>query len=713
MKRKLLSALIALAYTQAQANIYVENEQGALTEEQMERIIVTGSRIPESIDEVPASVTLISREQIQQQLKVSSELQDLLAVFVPGMAASTGSSSNSGQTLRGRSPLVMIDGVPQSTPLRNGALGIRTLDPSAIERIEVIKGATSIYGNGAAGGIINYITKRPNSAEKLSGELSLSTRFSAVKTEDSAGLRANASIDGTAGKFSYVLSATREENGVQRDAEGDVLGLQYGLSDAVTENYFTKMAYRMDDDQSLQLTYNYYESQQDSDLVDVVGSVNSGNKTYAVEDPQNRPKFGEPQGPRGNHNLMLKYTNLDLFNDTQLVVDLYKQRIENVFFFSATLANPDEGYNGGQSIIKSDKQGLRATFNTQFDVAGAEATLIYGVDALNDVTSQPLVDGRIWVPEMDMSNLAGFIQSKWVIADDWIIKAGLRHENIDLEVEDYATLKLCRSTTQCSVPFDVTGGELSYRATTYNLGLRYNAWPQFRPFVSYSEGADISDLGRLLRTATVTDIRDIRTEASIIDNLEAGFTSQLDTMRFDFSAFRSTSELGTTNQFDPVTGVYMPVRAPQKIWGFEGLLLYPITPELNLAASYSWVEGKDTENDTYLGIKQISAPKATAQLNWKPQDNASLSMTVLRIFNRDRFAANEAGEYVGDQGPVDDYTVVNLSGKLDFGNWSTFAAVENLLNRDYYPAKSQGYTYNSYNIKGLGTTVNLGVSYRF
>ncbi|MEI8618963.1 hypothetical protein P4S63_23340 [Pseudoalteromonas sp. B193] len=33
----------------------------------------------------------------------------------------------------------MIDGVPQSTPLRNGSLGVKTLDASAIARIEVIK----------------------------------------------------------------------------------------------------------------------------------------------------------------------------------------------------------------------------------------------------------------------------------------------------------------------------------------------------------------------------------------------------------------------------------------------------------------------------------------------------------------------------------------------------------------------------------------------
>ena len=159
-----LLALVISGQVHSQTNHITETNkvQQKSSEQDIERIIVTGSRIAESIDEVPASITIITQKQIAQQLKVSSEIQSLLAYLVPGMAPSTGTSSNSGQTLRGRAPLVMIDGVPQSTPLRNGALGIRTLDASVIERIEVIKGATSIYGNGAAGGIINYITKKAN-----------------------------------------------------------------------------------------------------------------------------------------------------------------------------------------------------------------------------------------------------------------------------------------------------------------------------------------------------------------------------------------------------------------------------------------------------------------------------------------------------------------------------------------------------------------------
>lgn len=685
-----------------------------LTAEEMEHVVVSGSRVFESIDEVPASVTIINQQEIEEHLKVNPELQSLLSQMVPGLAPDTGSSSNTGQSLRGRAPLVMIDGVPQSTPLRNGSLGIKTLDPSAIARIEVIKGATSIYGNGASGGIINYITKQAQSEGKTEGEISLSSRFSAVKLEESAGARLSAAINGRADKLSYLFTASYEENGVQRDAEGDILGLQYGLSDAVTENYFTKLGYDFDDQKQLQFSYNFFSSQQKTDLGDVVGNINNGEKTYAIHVPKELQKRGKPQGPEGNENITLKYTDYALFNNTQMTLDLYMQDIENIFFYSPNLANPDEGYDGGQSIISSEKKGARATFNTLVDFDNIEATFIYGLDALNDVTSQPLVDGRIWVPEMDMNSVAGFLQTKWVINNDLVVKAGVRQESIDLSVDDYETLKLCRSATQCSVPLSVKGDTIDYDATTYNVGIKYNLLEAFSPFANYSQGSDISDIGRLLRAATVNDIGLIQTEASIIDNYEIGFTSQFDDVRFEFAAYRSTSEFGTTNSFNETTGVYEPVRAPQEIWGYETLVDYTISPTLKLVATYSYVEGKNTEDDIYLGSRQISPPKGTANLNWTPNDELSLSASYLYVGSRKRFEPNADGDYVGDQGPISSYNIVNLSGRYKFThNWQAFMGVENLFNNDYYPARAQSYTYGGYNIKGLGTTVTLGATYRF
>lgn len=681
-------------------------------QEKIERITVTGSRIVESFDEVPASITIIDRDTIETNLHVSSELQSLLALAVPGMAPSTGSSSNFGQTLRGRNMLIMIDGVPQDTPLRNGALGIRTLDPASIERIEVLNGATSVWGNGAAGGVINYITKKPNDQTTVS--LTQAFKTSLVKTDDTLGYRSVLSVNGSEGALGFVATLAQEKYGVQRDAEGDILGLQYGLSDSKQRDAFFKLSYDLTDSQYLQLTYNYYDSDQDAAYKDVPGNIDLGEKTYAVPLATGDQQLGAPQGPEGNYNVMAKYHNDALFANTSLTVDAYQQKIDNVFFWSPSLGNPDAGYAGGQSAILSEKQGFRSVFTSDFDIGGVYATFIYGIDLLNDVTSQPLLDGRIWVPEMDMSSKAGFLQTKWELAQDWTLKAGVRREDISVKVDDYETLRLCRNANTCSTPMQVSGGDMDYAATTYNVGLRYRYSDAFSPFASYSEGYEVPDLGLLLRTATVSDLSLIENEASIIKNYEIGFSSQLQDLFFTAALYRSTSDLGTRSVYDPTSGLYRPARAPQKIWGFEATAEYTLSDEWSMQAAYGYTEGKDTENDMYLGARQISAPKLTSAVNYTPSQELQVTLHWLHVFSRDRFEPNEQGFYSGDQGPIESYDVVNLSASYQLDNWELFGGIENLFNADYFPARSQALRYGTgYSVKGVGATLSLGATYRF
>ncbi|XCI74929.1 MAG: hypothetical protein ABI045_06035 [Flavobacteriales bacterium] len=56
--------------------------------------------------------------------------------------------------------MLLVDSIPQSIPLCNVFHDINSIAPNILELIEVIKGATAIYGNGSDGGIINYITKK-------------------------------------------------------------------------------------------------------------------------------------------------------------------------------------------------------------------------------------------------------------------------------------------------------------------------------------------------------------------------------------------------------------------------------------------------------------------------------------------------------------------------------------------------------------------------
>ena len=714
-KLALVSTIATLMGTALQSNVVLAQTSGQTDGMQIEELIVTGSRTPERLDEVTASVTVVDSAALQQDLKLTAELQNILGFRVPGLAPPTNSTSNFGQTLRGRTTLVMIDGVPQSTPLRNGALDVRTIDPAALQRIEVVKGATSIYGNGAAGGIINYITRQAG-GEAFNLQLSQQVSTNLVDSDGSASYRSSATVDGTFGKFSYVFNATRDDNGLQRDAEGDIIGQTlYGLSGVRAQSLFGKLGFEVDENRSLSFTANYYDSEQVDRLVDVTSSINDGTKTYAVKPVEGQVIPGEPQGVDGNTNIVFQYRDAQLLSNTSLTIDAYTQEIENVFFYSSSFSDPDAGFNGGNSVILSEKDGIRLNLESVFDLNGVEASFIYGADILNDVTSQPLADGRTWVPEMDMSNEALYLQSKWVVGN-WVFKAGARDESVDIDVPDYTTLRMCGANNTCRGGNPVVGGKLSYSDTTYNAGIRYNGNDAFSPFMSYSQGFDVSDLGLLLRAASVPNLDQVQTGASVIDHYEVGVSGRYGVVNYEFAIYESQSELGTaTVENPPGSGLYVPVRAPQEIEGWEMALGLQVNENLELGTTYSYVEGQDPDTGVYLDARKIAPPKFTAWADYDLGNGLEATVQWMKVMDRDRFAAVDAvsGRYTGAEAPVEGYDVVNASGSYNQDNWQVSVGIQNLFNETYFPARAQAFTYNGYNTMGLGRTIKAGLTVNF
>ncbi|MBC9797052.1 TonB-dependent receptor [Sinomicrobium weinanense] len=679
----------------------------------LSEVVISASRTPESRDELATTVTILSRDVIEEQMKITSNISDIMTSKVPGLAPSTGTSSNFGQKLRGRNFVVMIDGVSQSTPLRNGQLDIRSLDPSIIERVEVIKGASAIYGNGAEGGIINYITKKNYGDKPFSGSTDLSATGSLANINNTAGARLNQNFYGKAGKWSYLVNGTFEQTGEFKDAEGDVLPPTYGLGETNSLSVFAKIGYAISDSQKLVLSYNRYTTKQNTNYVQVDGDYDTRQKSTA--EPGTPP--GVPQGTK-NNNLHLTYDHQGIYGNTSLNADVYYQDVENTFFWS------DVFEFGGQSQIYSEKKGARFVLNTPHIFSeNASVSATYGVDLLNDVTSQPLVDGRIWVPEMDMVNFAPFAQLKFSLLQNLILKGGIRVERITVKVDDYTTLRTVNPVTgEIDNPgIDVKGGKLDYTATVFNAGIRYNKYRWLSPYFSFSQGFSIYDIGSILRAARVTDMKDINTEASIVNNYELGLVSKFNKFRIEAVGFISTSKLGSSGEFKE--GVFNILRSPERLHGFEGTVEYRPFHNLNIGGTYSYLEGKRDVNDdgdfsddedVYLGGDRIAAPKTTAYVKYAPIEKLNIYTELVHIGDRDRFSLNENGTYDVYQGPVEAYNIVNLSiGYQLTGSTAVHIAVENLFNEDYFPTRSQWFTRENLYTKGKGSNFRLGLTVNF
>jgi vitamin B12 transporter len=173
MVKKIL--LIALALTILPFNVFsqekLEDEKVSTPTIQHE-IIVTATRLETPAKEIASSVTVITRERLEQSKKatVVEALQEVLGVSIiqngpPGAAASVFlRGANSEHTL------ILMDGVELNDPIspsRSFDLAHLTLDN--VERIEILRGPQStLYGSDALGGVVNIITKKRRGKPKLS-----------------------------------------------------------------------------------------------------------------------------------------------------------------------------------------------------------------------------------------------------------------------------------------------------------------------------------------------------------------------------------------------------------------------------------------------------------------------------------------------------------------------------------------------------------------
>lgn len=674
----------------------------------LDEVVISASRTVESLDETPASVHVIDSRTLQMQSQVSSDFGNILANAVPGLALNSNTTSNVGQTLRGRNVLIMVDGIPQSTPLRNGSRDIRTIDPSSIERVEIVKGATAIYGNGADGGLINYITKQPNTSKPFNAYTSLAATGMLFHSDNSLGGRFSQQFSGKLEDFDYVASGTYERTGVLRDGEGEVISPTYGLGETNMYNGFVKTGYNFNSNHRIEAMYNYFGSQQETDYVMQIGKYGETPTVGVKGEVQ-----GKPEGTKYNHNAQFRYIAKNLPVNTDLEASAYLQSFYTVYGFS------DFFQNGGQSTIKSAKKGLRLNLNTPFAISERVAgNIIYGLDYLNDVTSQPLVDGRTWVPEMDLRNLAPYAQLQLNILQHLNFKAGYRYDNVAVHVDDFQQLVLASGAGGDYVE----GGELKFSANTFNTGLRYVKFNGFKPFVSYSQGFSMIDVGRYVRSATEDFLLQMDLEPVIVNNYEAGFHSRIGIVSFSGAYFISTSKLGA-NLIANENGVYEIERAPERVEGFEALVDFFLSDKITIGANASYSEGKaDINNngdyndseDKYLTSLRIPPFKFTSYLQLKPLSNLSIDLQWIYSGGRDHFERNAKGAYSSGQGPVEAFNVLNLAASYRATERLSFnLGIENLLNKAYFLPQAYWYGRDDYFTRANGARFQAGASFKW
>ena len=752
--------LVAAAQVEALTPEAVAREQ--------EEIIVTATRSAESIASLPMTVQVISREDILQQMSPGDNLSNVLGKLIPSAGVSTQVATNFSHNIRGREVLYLIDGVSQQD---NRAISrfLNTLSPATIERIEVVSNASAVYGAGSAGGIINIITRQG------AGDLTVGVTVGAVVSDgELTNKTLGLSLMGEAGQFDYLLSLVGETRGAEFDADGERVSpepAQTSRFDADSYSLFSKLGWQLDEQRRLGLTLDYYRDEQDTDYGPNLGgpgipALLAGLEVDAIA-IDGLELENQPESKR--HAITLDYRDEDVLGSVLHAQFYHRQREYRFFPFpgavNLAVQSSLQPYVGverlsvnyvNQSTSKARADGAKLTLNTVLNDA---LDVTWGMDYNHDQGEQRASAYRIseyiasggliylpegesysYGPEVTTNTRAVFAHAKWSPAPRWTVRAGLRFEDIEADIDGATppleTLFLRQYGTQVdllnlyglingnSTPSTIEPGTIEDSTWLFNGGFSYQLSDNHTVFANYSEGFELPDYARLLRDGLAADsvmleiidgleqtrVSETDLEAIEISSIELGWRMKQDRLTANAAIFTSRSD--KTTVFNRNYTVSM-LDQDKNISGFEASIAYELSEQWSTGASYAYTRGHTEENDgseKALAATEVPPEKWLAYIGYSNQ-YLGLRLQGLHIGNDDRAFDDDPGE-----AKIDSYTVFDLSMNVPLAVGEFNISVKNLLNEDYQTVYSQWAesVYGSYSgIAAQGRTFGLSYSVEF
>jgi iron complex outermembrane receptor protein len=156
-----------LVFERSATGAFLLSAAGARNDLTLGTLVTTATRTEQRITDVPAAVSVVTRDQIERQhpIQTSDLLRNVEGIDVNHTASLGGSETMNirgvGGSFAGSTSPVLLDGMPLESPIAGIHVGMKVLALEDMEQIEVVRGPSSaLYGPSAVGGVINMISRR-------------------------------------------------------------------------------------------------------------------------------------------------------------------------------------------------------------------------------------------------------------------------------------------------------------------------------------------------------------------------------------------------------------------------------------------------------------------------------------------------------------------------------------------------------------------------
>ena len=595
-------------------------------------IVISASRVEQPRIETPASITLISRQEIE-----SSGARDLPQLLQArgGVQIDSlyGTAHNASVDMRGFGPaagantLILVDGRRLNNSGDRAGPDLTGIDLQRVERIEIVQGsAGTLYGNQAVGGVINIITRSPEASE--------------AHLEAGVGSDSARSLSAQLGRrfdngLGISLSARREEADNYRDNNrSELQDLNLRL------------------DQTHDRGRLFIEHQALRDEQQLPGSLFSDE--LAADRRQSASAYA---GDYSDTDTDLTRIGLeqDLSLNWRLEAEATHRKNERAFQTSFRT------FPGTLSTQQRTVKGFNPRLIGLLSLPQGEATLTAGADLER---TDYLLQTAFGPQALDQSIDAYYLQFTAPVSPLFSATVGWRQARVDNRID--------------------TGSgadRLDDEVNTGSFGLVARPAEGLRLFIRIDEN---------YRFATVDEHTNVVFGQPVgIDNQtglsqEAGVEWQANGLSAKAVVYRLTLE--DEISFDTTGFINTNLEETRR----QGVILegrWQAAPDLSLTGSFTYTDPTITAG-AFEGnrIPLVSARSARLGLDWAVREDWGLFAESLlrseRVFG---------GDFANQFGTLPGYGVVNAGGHYRRGPWRLGLRVDNLLDKTYIASGSVGY----------------------